>query len=60
MVLGVGEVGQDSLEMEGLAGVEQRGARGDGAVGRAQGVGTARTEDECAGGMAAGESNGSR
>lgn len=32
MVLGVGEVGQDSLEMEGLAGVEQRGARGDGAV----------------------------
>lgn len=26
MVLGVGEVGQDSLEMEGLAGVEQRGS----------------------------------
>lgn len=32
MVLGVGEVGQDSLEMEGLAGVEQRGAKGDGVV----------------------------
>jgi len=37
MVLGVGEVGQDSLEMEGLAGVGQRGARGDGEVRWARG-----------------------
>lgn len=33
MVLGVSEVGQDSLEMEGLAGGEQRGKRWGGVKG---------------------------
>lgn len=53
MVLGVSEVGQDSLEMEGLAGGERGGKRWDGA--KDTRAGTARTEDECAGRTAAGE-----
>lgn len=53
MVLGVSEVGQDSLEMEGLAGGEQGGKRWGGVKGTR--AGTTGSQDERAGRMAAGE-----